>query len=148
MHVRIGYFVFAIAISTASITWYSLAQEKATKPERAAVDQRVFEMRTYYAHPGKMKALHARFRDHTCKLFQKHGITLIGFWSPIDAKDAEEKMIYILAYPSKEAADKSWAAFRGDPDWKAAREASEKDGPLVKKVESVYMNPTDYSPVK
>jgi hypothetical protein len=105
-------------------------------------------MRTYYAHPGKMNALHARFRDHTNKLFVKHGMTLIGYWSPIDPNQAEQKLIYILAYPSKEVADKSWEAFRKDPDWNAARKASEKDGPLVAKVESVYMNPTDYSPIK
>src|SRR5947209_11030480 len=79
------------------------------------VETRVFEMRTYYAHPGKMNALHARFRDHTNKLFVKHGMTLIGYWSPIDSKQAEEKMVYILAYPSKAAADKSWADFRADP---------------------------------
>src|ERR1041384_3579756 len=96
------------------------------------VDTRVFEMRTYYANPGKMEALHARFRDHTNKLFVKHGMALIGFWSPIDPKQAEETMVYILAYPSKEAADKSWAEFRKDPDWIAARTASEKDGVLVK----------------
>ena len=114
----------------------------------ATADDRVFEMRTYYAHPGKMTALHARFRDHTCKLFQKHGMTLIGFWSPIDEKEAQEKMVYILAYPSKAAADKSWAAFRADPAWVKARTESEKDGPLVMKVESVYLNPTDYSPMK
>jgi hypothetical protein len=112
------------------------------------VDTRVFEMRTYYANPGKMEALHARFRNHTNKLFVKHGMTLIGYWSPIDAKQAEEKMIYILAYPSKEAAEKSWKAFREDPDWKKARADSEKDGGLVKKVESVFLNPTDYSPIK
>lgn len=112
------------------------------------VDTRVFEMRTYYAAPGKMDALHARFRNHTCKLFQKHGMTLLGFWSPTDAKEAQQKMVYILAYPSKEAADKSWKAFRDDPDWIAAKNASEKDGKLVDKVESVFLNPTDYSPVK
>ncbi len=112
------------------------------------VDTRVFEMRTYYAQPGKMKALHERFRKHTCKLFKKHDMTLIGFWSPIDAKTAEDKMVYILAFPSKAAADKSWKGFRNDPDWKAAKAASEKDGPLVAKVESVYLNPTDYSPIK
>src|SRR5260370_32435618 len=83
------------------------------------VDTRVFEMRTYYAQPGKMEALHARFRNHTNKLFVKHGMTLIGYWSPLDAKQAQEKMIYILAYPSKAAADKSWADFRKDPDWTA-----------------------------
>ena len=112
------------------------------------VSQRVFEMRTYYAHPGKMKAMHARFRDHTCKLFQKHGITLIGFWNPTDAKQADEKMVYILAYPDRAAADKSWDAFRNDPDWQKAKADSEKDGPIVAKVESVFLNPTDYSPVK
>jgi len=71
--------------------------KKPPKPEN-----RVFEMRTYYAAPGKMEALHARFRDHTCKLFEKHGITLIGFWSPITPKEAEQKMVYILAFSSKE----------------------------------------------
>ncbi len=112
------------------------------------VDTRVFEMRTYYAHPGKMEALHARFRNHTNKLFVKHGMTLIGYWSPVDEKQSAEKMIYILAYPSKAAADKSWADFRKDPDWIKARNASETEGPLVAKVDSVYMNPTDYSPIK
>ena len=112
------------------------------------VDARVFEMRTYYAHPGKMPALHERFRKHTNKLFEKHGMTLVGFWSPTDPKQAEEKMIYILAYPSKEAADKSWAAFRSDATWKEAKAASERDGPLVAKVDSVYMTATDYSPIK
>ena len=118
-----------------------------TKGEKK-VDTRVFEMRTYYANPGKMTALHARFREHTNKLFVKHGMTLIGYWSPIDKKQAEEKLIYILAYPSKEAAQKSWDAFKADPVWIAAKEASEKDGKLVKDVESVFMNPTDYSPIK
>ncbi len=112
------------------------------------VENRVFELRTYYAHPGKMEALHARFRDHTNKLFVKHGMTLVGYWSPMDAKGAEEKLIYILAFPSKSSADKSWAGFRNDPDWKAARAKSEENGPLVAKIESVYMNPTDYSPIK
>jgi hypothetical protein len=112
------------------------------------VETRVFEMRTYYAHPGKMPDLHERFRKHTNKLFVKHGMTLIGYWSPIDTVEAEKKMVYILAYPSKAAAEKSWAAFRADPDWKTAREASEMNGPLVAKVDSVFLNPTDYSPIK
>jgi hypothetical protein len=124
------------------------AADKGDKKVEAKGDTRVFEMRTYYAAPGKMADLHARFRDHTCALFKKHGMTIIGFWSPIDAKQAEEKLVYILAYPSKEAADKSWKAFREDPDWNTAREASEKNGKLVAKVESVYLNPTDYSPLK
>jgi hypothetical protein len=112
------------------------------------VDTRVFELRTYYAAPGKMDALHARFRDHTCKLFEKHGMTIVGFWSPTDPKQAERKLIYVLAFPSRAAAAKSWKAFGADPEWKRVKDASEKDGKLVEKVESVYMNPTDYSPLK
>jgi hypothetical protein len=123
------------------------AEEKA-KSRSTTVDQRVFEMRTYYAAPGKMQALHARFRDHTCRLFKKHGMTIIGFWSPLDAGQAEDVMVYILAYPSKEAADRAWQAFRDDPEWKAAKEESEKNGSLVRKVESLYLKPTDYSPIK
>ncbi len=124
------------------------AVNAAAKEDEKGPKMRVFEMRTYYAKPGKMKALHARFRDHTVKLFEKHGMTVVGFWSPIDKDAAENKMVYILAYPSEEAAKKSWADFRVDPDWKKAAMESEKDGPLVEKVESVYLNPTDYSPIK
>lgn len=109
---------------------------------------RVFEMRTYYANPGKMKALHDRFQNHTCKLFEKHGMTLVGFWSPTDDKQAEEVMVYILSYPNKEAADKAWKAFREDPVWLKAKAESEKDGVLVKKVESLWLKGTPYSPVK
>jgi hypothetical protein len=108
---------------------------------------RVFELRTYYAAPGKMDALNARFRDHTNALFKKHGMEIVGFWQPTDPNKADQ-LIYMLAFPSKEAADKSWAAFRADPDWIKAKEESEKDGKLVDKVESVFMNPTDYSPIK
>ena len=81
----------------------AVAAADAEKEKEKKMDDRVFEMRIYHAAPGKMKALHARFRDHTCKLFKKHGMTLIGFWSPTDEKEAEKKMYYILAYPSKEA---------------------------------------------
>ena len=133
-------------LTLATLTLMTAVPAAADDPKPA--DTRVFEMRTYYAHPGKMKDLHARFRDHTCKLFEKHGMTLIGFWSPTDPKQAEEKMVYILAYPSKEAADKAWTAFRADPDWLKAKAESEKDGPLVQKVESKYLTPTDYSKIK
>lgn len=107
-------------------------------------DTRYFEMRTYYAAPGKLDALNKRFRDHTCKLFEKHGMTNIGYWMPID--NPESKLIYVLAYPSKEARKKSWDAFIADPDWKAAHKASEVDGKLVAKMESHYLQATDFSP--
>lgn len=135
-----------LALSLTAVLMFTLPA-LADDPKSPA-DTRVFEMRTYYAHAGKMTALHARFRDHTCKLFEKHGMTLIGFWSPIDKAKAEEAMVYLLAYPSKEAADKAWKAFRADPDWLKAKAESEKDGPLVQKVDSVYLNPTDYSKLK
>jgi len=106
---------------------------------------RYFEMRTYHAHPGKMNALNKRFRDHTNRLFVKHGIDLVGYWEPVDQKDT---LVYIIAYPSKEARDKSWDAFQNDPEWKKAKAESEKDGALVAKVDQVFMTPTDYSPIK
>jgi hypothetical protein len=112
------------------------------------MDTSVFELRTYYAHPGKMAALHERFRKHTVKLFPKHGMTLVGFWKPADEGDAERRLIYVLAFPSREAADRSWKAFGQDPDWVAVRDASEKDGKLVERIESVFMKATDYSPLK
>lgn len=110
---------------------------------------KVFEIRTYYTAPGKMEALHDRFRDHTCKLFEKHGMELVGFWEPVDeASGKGEKMVYILAYPSREAAKKSWKGFLADPEWHKARDASEKGGKIVTKVESVFLNSLDYSPLK
>jgi hypothetical protein len=113
------------------------------------VDTRIFELRTYTAAPGKLDALNARFRNHTNKLFEKHGMTIIGFWMPAPQKEGEEKLIYILAYPSKDAAEKSWKAFQDDAEWKKARAESEKNGPLLaKRPESVFMTPTDYSPIK
>ena len=105
---------------------------------------RVYEMRTYYAADGRLDDLNARFRNHTLKLFEKHGMTNIGYWSPIDNKD--NKLVYVLAFPSREAAKKSWAAFVADPRWQAVKNDTEAKGPLVKKIESVYLKATDYSP--
>ena len=119
------------------------------KPATSPGNERVFEIRTYYTHEGRLPALNKRFREHTCDLFKKHGMELIGFWTPIDEKDGKsEKLVYILAYPSREAAAASWKAFQSDPEWIKARDASEADGKIVKKVESVYLNPTDYSAIK
>ncbi|HEX8309982.1 MAG TPA: NIPSNAP family protein [Chthoniobacteraceae bacterium] len=110
----------------------------------AEPDTRVFEMRTYFAPEGKLDALHARFRDHTIALFEKHGMTNLGYWVPIENPD--RKLIYVLAYPSREARQKAWAAFGADPEWKAAKTASEANGTLVSKVEELYLQATDYSP--
>ncbi len=115
---------------------------------RNKLDNRVYELRIYHAAPGKMEALHERFRNHTLKLFKKHGMTVVAFWSPTDKDDAEKRLIYVLSFPSREAADRSWKAFREDPEWLEVKKASEKDGTLVSKVESTYMKPTDYAPRK
>jgi hypothetical protein len=118
---------------------------RAAEPTRPAPAPRVFEMRTYHTLPGRLDALNARFRDHTNKLFVKHGMDLVGYWTP---QGKDDTLVYILAYPSREAREASWKAFQADPDWKEAREASEKDGKIVDKVESVFLDPTDYSPIK
>jgi hypothetical protein len=112
------------------------------------MDTRVFELRTYYAAPGKMEALHARFRDQTIKLFEKHHMTVIGFWRPTDDEQAKRQLVYLLAFPSQEAAAKSWKDFQADPEWTTVKEASEKNGGLVERIESVYLNPTNYSALK
>src|SRR6185436_4137179 len=88
-----------------------------------------------------------RFRNHTLRLFEKHRITSLGYWVPLD-KDGkpENKLVFLLAYPSRDAREKSWKAFMADPDWQAAYKASEKNGRLVQKAESRYLAATDYSP--
>jgi NIPSNAP len=123
----------------------------AQAPPSTAKGGRVFEMRTYYANPGKLEALHARFRDHTTRIFEKHGMTNVGYWVPIDPQTGAatgNTLIYILGYPSLEARKKAWDDFGKDPEWIAARDASEKDGKLVEKVDSVFLSPTDYSTIK
>jgi hypothetical protein len=113
----------------------------------SAKDMRCFELRTYTAAPGKLEDLHTRFRNHTLRLFEKHGMQNIGYWVPMD-KDGkpENKLVFLLAYPSREAREKAWSAFQNDPDWKAAAKSSEANGPLVSKVENPYLEATDYSP--
>lgn len=117
----------------------------------AGSGERVFEMRTYTTNEGKLDALHSRFRDHTMKLFSKHGMTHIAYWQPTDEdKGSGNKLIYILSHPSKEAGLAAFAAFRADPDWISAKAASEKDGSLTIQdgVKSVYMKATDFSTIK
>lgn len=113
----------------------------------AADAQRVFELRTYTAAPGKMDALNARFREHTIGLFEKQGMEVIGFWQPTGEEGANT-LVYLMAYPSQEKRDAMWKAFGEDPEWKKVYAESQKDGPLVTKVESKMLGPTDYSPMK
>lgn len=117
-------------------------------PATQAADGRFFELRVYHTNPGKLDALNTRFRDHTNKLFKKHGMEMIAYWTPADSPDSENTLVYILAYPSREAREASWKAFREDPAWIKAKEESERDGVLVQKVDSTFLNPTDYSPMQ
>ncbi len=126
-------------------TDYSPAMKDIKNP----IDPRAFELRTYHAAAGKLSDLHSRFRDHTAKLFDKHGITNFGYWTPVEkSRGAEDTLVYLVIHKSKEDAAKSWGEFGKDPDWISARNDSEKNGKLVDKVESVYMRATDFSPVK
>lgn len=110
----------------------------------AAASEPLYELRVYYAHAGKLDELHVRFRNHTTKLFEKHSMTNTGYWVPLE--NSENKLIYILSYPNRQAREKSWKAFQNDPEWKRVYAESHKEGPLVAKVESVFLIPTDYSP--
>lgn len=125
------------------------AAPAATPSPSIAKDSRVYELRTYYTHPGKLEALHARFRNHTIRLFQKHGMTIVGFWAPTAPPEAVgNTLVYVLAFPDQAAMERAWKGFREDPEWIAARDASEKDGKIVARVDSVVMRSTDYAPVK
>jgi hypothetical protein len=115
-----------------------------TASPTAAADTRCYEMRIYHAAPGKLDALNSRFRDHTCKLFEKHGMANIGYWLPMT--NTENRLVYLLAYPNRDAREKSWKEFGADPDWQIAAKESEKDGKLVLKAESVFLMATDFSP--
>lgn len=110
-----------------------------------AAENRVYELRTYTTLEGKLDALLARFRDHTTKLFEKHGMTNVGYWVP---KDKPNTLVYLLSYKDMNTAKAAWDGFRKDPDWVKARTASEANGKIVDKVDSVYMSPTDFSKLK
>jgi hypothetical protein len=116
-----------------------------TIPSTQAADGKVYELRVYYSPEGKLDTLHARFRDHTMKLFEKHGIENIGYWVPVDNK--ENKLIYLIAYPTREAGAKAWKEFFADPDWQKAQKESEANGKIVAKVQNYFLQLTDFSPV-
>jgi hypothetical protein len=109
---------------------------------------RVFELRTYTANPGKFEAMKARFQQSILALFKKHNMEVVGFWTPTDAPNSSNTLIYILAHSSREAADKNWAAFKEDPEKIRVWAETEKDGPINLKVESVYMTSLPWSPIK
>jgi hypothetical protein len=144
MHLRRSLLAVGIGIVGAFLLGRSIeAQSADEKPS-----SRVFEIRTYTANEGKLDDLNARFRDHTMKLFEKHGMTNIAYWVPLDEPRSQNTLIYVIAHDSREAAKKNWAEFHKDPEWQKASAASEKNGKLVSKVDSVFAAATDYSPMK
>lgn len=132
---------------TKSLLIAALSFAMLTMTSAVEKDTRCYELRTYHVAPGKMEALHKRFREHTLALFKKHGITSLGYWERLDKEGKpENKLTFLLSYPTREARESSWKAFMGDPDWQAAFKASEANGPLVTKAETPYLTATDYSP--
>ena len=109
---------------------------------------KVYELRTYTAPDGKLPNLQARFRDHTIRIFNKHGMKSVGYWVPQDAPAKDNTLIYIISHDSREAAKKNWADFQADPEWKKVSAESQVDGRIVSNVVSVFMDATDYSPIK
>ena len=106
----------------------------------------VYELRIYHASPGKLPELLARFRDHTDKLFDRHGMKSIAYWTPLDEPEKSNSLVYILYHPSREAAAANWKSFQDDPEWKKVKESSEANGKLTEKVDSTYLALTDFSP--
>jgi hypothetical protein len=106
---------------------------------------KVFELRTYTSPEGKLPNLQARFRDHTMRIFQKHGMSNVGYWVP---QDTPNTLVYIISHTSREQAKQNWAAFQKDPEWQKVAQESQVDGKIVARVESVFMNAADYSPIK
>ena len=140
--------LMATILAVLGIGLLGALRARAADDKVAATKVRLFEMRTYTAAEGKLETLHTRFREHTNRLFVKHGMTLIGYWTPTEGDVAKNTLVYILAYPDKDAREKSWKDFQADPDWIKAKADSEKDGKVVDKVVSQFLTPTDYSPIK
>jgi NIPSNAP len=131
---------------TLLLTGYGLGRASTSGAVSAQQEStRVFELRTYTTPEGKLDQLNARFRDHTRRIFDRHDMTSIGYWTPIDTPNT---LVYILAHPSMDEAKKHWDAFRADPEWQKVKAATEAQGLTGIKVESRYLRPTDYSAIK
>jgi hypothetical protein len=109
---------------------------------------KVFELRIYTATPGNLDNLHARFRDHTTRIFGNHGMKVVGYWTPTSEEESENTLVYMLEHASQDAADASWRAFGQDPEWGRVAEVSNANGQILGGIERRYMKATDYSPMK
>ena len=115
---------------------------------RAQPEKKVFELRTYTAPEGKLGDLDKRFRDHTMRIFKKHGMESVAYWHPQDAPDSQNTLIYVISHASREQAKKNWADFGADPEWQKVSTESQVNGRIVSKVVSVFLEAVDYSPLK
>jgi len=110
--------------------------------------EKIYEIRTYTSAPGKLDELHARFRDHTSRLFAKHSMRVIGYWVSVDNELSKTTLMYILEHANTEAAQSSWKAFGRDPEWQTIGETSNANGAILINIESSFMTATDYSPIR
>jgi hypothetical protein len=125
--------------SAAMLCINSLRGSNAERP------QHVYELRLYHVHEAKMEVLKARFGDHTDAIFKRHNMKSVGYWVPEDAPESQNLFVYILEHPSRAEAEKNWAAFQADPEWQKVKAESEKNGPLVDKIDHYFMDPTSFS---
>ena len=122
------------------------AASQGDNPNPAQTSSGVYELRVYHAAPGKLGELLARFREHTIKIFDRHGMKSVAYWCPADEPEKSNTLIYILYHASREAATANWKSFQDDPEWKSVHDKSEANGKLVEKVDSTFMALTDFSP--
>jgi NIPSNAP len=127
-------------------TFLSASLWASSQSDNATPSTGVYELRVYHAAPGKLPELLARFREHTIKIFDRHGMKSVAYWTPVDEPEKSNTLIYILYHPSREAAAANWKSFGDDPEWKSVHDKSEANGKLVDKVDSTYMVLTDFSP--
>jgi hypothetical protein len=132
----------ALTLLPASL-WAASKEERDNPMESTTA---VYELRVYHAAPGRLGDLLARFRDHTIKLFDRHGMKSLAYWTPLDEPQKSNTLIYILQHPSREAAVANWKSFQDDPEWKSVRDKSEANGKLAEKIDSTFMVLTDFSP--
>jgi len=141
-------FLLLAALAGGAATANGQSQPTRIASVAANAAERIYEIRTYTTHPGRLQALNARFRTHTMRLFETHGMTNVGYWIPQDSARKDNTLIYIVSHASRAQADRNWAAFRDDPEWQRVAAESERDGAIVDRIERIFMTATDYSPVK
>src|SRR5580704_10757557 len=147
MHTKIAALSFCL-VSVTSIYAQNPPPEAAPSPSLKS-SGRLLELRTYYAMPGKLEDVHKRFRDHTMRIFAKHGMTVVGFWGPVYKKDgSENKLVYMLSFANRAERDAKWKEFGSDPEWQKVSKESDANGKPVEKVESMFLYDADYAPQK